>query len=129
MNRKVLLIAAAFLLHPVFAAAQDTITAREIEAGVSDEKTELQQESWWEEVMAGKVHRITGTITDVEKGTFSGYWVTLDIGRDIMVRCGLSGKWKSQVERLRKGGKFTCPGYPSSTWTSLFGIGFSMDAN
>ena len=121
------IITGAFLLSASTAVA-DTITAKEIAAGVSDSKTELEQEAWWDDNMAGKLHEITGTVSDVEKGTFSGYWVTLNAGRNIMVRCGMSSKWDGIVQKIKKGQKYTCKGYVSSTWTAVFGTTFSVDA-
>ena len=105
----------------------DTITAREIASGISENNTELQQEAWWEEHMARKRHEITGRIDDVSEGTFSGYWVDLKIGRDITVRCGMDDEHKSIVVPLRKGQQFTCKGVVSGTWTALFGVMFSME--
>jgi hypothetical protein len=121
-------IALAVLLATVNAASADSITAKEIAAGISTSKTELDQEAWWDANMAGKLHDITGKVDNVEKGTFSGYWVTLDIGRGIMVRCGMSSRWNGYVQKIKKGQKYTCKGYVSGTWTSAFGVAFSVDA-
>lgn len=120
-------LAAALVLFSN-AAIADQFTAKQIAAELSDSKTTLEQEAWWKENMAGQVRDLTGKVTDVEKGTFSGYWVTLDIGRNIMVRCGMSSKWDGIVQKIRKGQQYTCRGYVSDTWTSMFGIGFSADA-
>lgn len=106
----------------------DTISAKEIAAGVSDSKTELDQEAWWNENMAGKLHELTGKVHDVEKGTFSGYWVTLDLKNGIMVRCGMSSQWDGIVQKIKKGQQYTCKGYVSNTWTAVFGLTFSVDA-
>ncbi|RJG43723.1 hypothetical protein [Mesorhizobium sp. DCY119] len=108
-------------------AVADTITAKEIAAGVSESKTELEQESWWEEHMGGKTHEISGKVAEVEKGTFSGYWVGLNIGRNIRVQCGFGDEFKSTVQSLRKGANFTCKGEVSNTWTSIFGVVFTME--
>lgn len=78
--------------------------------------------------MAGKYHTVVGKVLDVEQGTFSGFWVDLDIGKNIMMRCGLSDAWKHAARAIRKGAKFTCRGDVAKTWTSIMGIGFSMDA-
>lgn len=107
---------------------QDTISAAAIANGLSSTKTALMKERWWREHMAGKPHQMTGRIIDVESGALSGYWVSLDVGKDIRVRCGLSTKWDNQVEKLRKGERFTCNGYTANTWTEMFGIVFSIDA-
>jgi hypothetical protein len=109
-------------------AAVDAPTASEIARALSKKRTELEQEAWWDEHMAGKSMSLTGTVDEVEKGTFSGYWVRLDIGHDIRVRCGMSAKWKSVAANLRKGQKFTCQGKVDRTWIALFGIMFQMDA-
>ncbi|WP_152544424.1 hypothetical protein [Brucella rhizosphaerae] len=104
------------------------ITADEIAKGLSRKKTELEQEAWWDEKMAGKTYQLTGKVTEVEKGTFSGYWVNLDIGKNIMVRCGMSSEWEDVVKKIKKGQQFSCTGEVSSTWTSVFGITFRVDA-
>ncbi len=104
------------------------ITASEIASGISRKKTELEQETWWENNMSGKVYQLTGKVTEVEKGTFSGYWVDLDIGRGILVRCGMSSKWTEQVSKIKKGQTFTCTGEVASTWTSVFKTMFQVDA-
>jgi hypothetical protein len=106
----------------------DTITAAEIAAGISREKTELEQETWWDEHMGGKTHQISGDVTDVEKGTFSGYWVDLDIGRNIRVRCGFNKGGEETVKSLRKGSRLTCKGKVGNTWTSIFGVLFTMES-
>lgn len=121
------LLVVALVTIPVNAWA-DSITAKQISAGLSDNKTELEQEAWWAENMAGKLHEITGRVSDVEKGTFSGYWVTLDIGRDIMVRCGMSNRWDGIAQKIKKGQKHTCRGYVGKSWTAILGIAFSLDA-
>lgn len=128
MTKLTIAIVAGAIFLSAGVANADTISGKEIAAGVSDSKTELEQESWWDENMGGKLHEITGTVTDVEKGTFSGYWVTLDAGRNIMVRCGMSGQWDGIVQKIKKGQKYACKGYVSGTWTAIFGIAFSVDA-
>lgn len=105
-----------------------TITSAEIASGISKNKTELEQEAWWDETMAGKTYKLTGKVTEVEKGTFSGYWVNLNIGRNIMVRCGMSSDWEATVKKIKKGQQFSCIGEVSKTWTSVFGTTFSVDA-
>ena len=107
--------------------AADTITAAEIAAGISDNKTELEQESWWDDHMAGKEHEITGVVDDVEKGTFSGYWVRLAIGRNMDLRCGLEDEDEAVVRSLHKGDRFTCRGKAGNTWVSFMGVTFSME--
>jgi PAN domain len=115
-------------LPPVEAPTHgDTITAAEIAAGVSADKTELEQERWWDEHMGGKTHRISGEVYDVEKGSFSGYWVKLDIGRGMHVLCGFEDEAEAAVKSLRKGDRFTCKGKVAGSWTSLMGIMFSME--
>lgn len=105
-----------------------TITAKEIAAGVSASKTEIEQEQWWKENMAGKFHTVVGKVSDVKEGTFSGYWVDLDIGRNVLVRCGLSRAWAAAAAKIKKGNSFTCHGTVAKSWTAIFGIAFSMDA-
>jgi hypothetical protein len=111
------------------AASGDTITAGEIAAGISSDKTELEQETWWDERMGNKTHKISGDVTDVEKGTFSGYWVDLDIGRNMRVRCGFDRGVEDSVKSLRKGSRMTCNGKVSNTWTSIFGVMFDMESS
>lgn len=106
-----------------------TMTGRQIAAGVSSDKTEMEQEQWWKDNIKGRNLSITGKVSDVEEGTFSGYWVTLDIGRNVDLRCGLGDRWKSTAQKLRKGVEFTCKGKGGNTWTSFFGILFQMDAD
>ncbi|KAB2788120.1 hypothetical protein F9K97_03170 [Brucella anthropi] len=108
--------------------APPSITASEIAAGISKKKTELEQEKWWESNMSGKTYQLTGKVTEVEKGTFSGYWVDVDIGRSILVRCGMSSKWTDQVSKIKKGQTFTCVGEVANTWTSFFKTMFQVDA-
>jgi len=108
-------------------AMADTISAKEIAAGVSDRKTELEQTAWWDDHMAGKFHEISGKVADVEEGSFSGYWVNLKIGRNITVQCGLADEFKATAVALRKGSPFTCKGTVASSWTALFGVSFIMD--
>ncbi|MCX2696404.1 hypothetical protein [Ochrobactrum chromiisoli] len=108
--------------------APPTITASEISAGISKNKTELEQEKWWESNMSGKTYQLTGKVTEVEKGTFSGYWVDVDIGRSILVRCGMSSKWTDQVSKIKKGQTFTCVGEVANTWTSFLKTMFQVDA-
>ena len=115
-------------LPPVEAPTHgDTITAAEIASGVSADKTELEQERWWDEHMGGKTHKISGEVYDVEKGSFSGYWVKLDIGRGMHVLCGFEDEAEAAVKSLRKGDRFTCKGKVAGSWTSLMGIMFSME--
>lgn len=109
-------------------SAGPTIYAKQIAAGLSDTKTQLEQEKWWKEHMAGKFRAFTGKVKDVKEGSLSGYWVNIDIGRNILVRCGLSDAWKHAAQAIKKGGTFTCRGDVSDSWTSIFGITFSMDA-
>ncbi|MFM2278488.1 MAG: hypothetical protein RLZZ444_719, partial [Pseudomonadota bacterium] len=92
MSRSVALFCSAivFLYSGAAVASDDTITAKEIAAGISQSKTEMAQVAWWDERMSGKLHRITGRVKDVEEGSFSGFWVNMDIGRKIEVRCGLN---------------------------------------
>ncbi len=108
-------------------ALDDTITATEIAAGISQSKTEMAQEAWWDEHMAGKPHRITGRVKDVEEGSFSGFWVNMGIGRKIDVRCGLNDEDKAIAMNLRKGDRFQCEGIAASTWTAMFGVLFTME--
>jgi len=127
----ILMIVLAICALPQSVKAEDakpTITAKQIAAGLSQSKTELEQEEWWDENMAGKYHTVIGKVTDVQKGSLSGFWVNLDIGRNILVRCGLSDAWKHAAREIRKGNAFTCRGDVSRTWTQIFGIAFSMDA-
>ena len=105
-----------------------TITAAEIASGISRNKTEIEQEAWWEANMSGKTYQLTGKVAEVEKGTFSGFWVDLDIGRNILARCGMSSKWTDTVSKLKKGQTFTCTGTVARTWTSLFKTMFQVDA-
>ncbi|MBZ9743171.1 MULTISPECIES: hypothetical protein [unclassified Mesorhizobium] len=120
--------AALVALSSNFAAA-DTITAKEIAAGISDSKTELEQESWWKENMGDKSHEISGKVVDVQQGTLSGYWVHLNIGKGIKVMCGFEAEQKAVVQSLRKGAPFTCKGRVSSTWTVVFGPSFNIDCS
>ncbi|KAB2779416.1 hypothetical protein [Brucella anthropi] len=105
-----------------------TVTAEEIAKGTSQKKTELEQEAWWEENMAGKTLQFVGKVKDVQKGSFSGYWVNIDIGKNIRVRCGMSSDWQEKVTKIKKGQSFTCKGEVSRTWTSIFGTTFQVDA-
>lgn len=109
-------------------AAADTITAKEIASGLSDRNTELAQQAWWDEHMKEQRHEITGRVKDVEAGTLSGYWVKLDIGRKVNVRCGLGDEFSEEVVALKKGASYTCKGAVGYTWTALFGLAFDMDA-
>lgn len=120
-------IAAVATVFMAGTAAADTMSAKAIAAGVSDQKTEMAQEAWWDEHMANKVHEITGRVTDVQEGTFSGYWVQMDIGRGIGVQCGLPSEMKPVAAGLRKGAKFTCNGEVANTWSAVFGVSFIMD--
>jgi hypothetical protein len=120
-------LASAFACIAQSAAAEDTVSGRIIATVLSDRYTELEQETWWEENMAGRPHQITGRVEDVTKGTFSGYWVNLNVGSDIIVRCGLGGEHEEIARYLKKGQAFTCRGEPSDTWTAIFGIMFEMD--
>lgn len=104
------------------------VSAATLSSALSSKKTELEQEAWWEQNMAGKTMEFTGKVRDVEKGTFSGFWVSLDLGHDIRVRCGMSNKWKETVTKLRKGQSFTCKGEVARTWVAMFGIVFQVDA-
>ncbi len=108
-------------------AMADTISAKEIAGGVSDQKTELAQVAWWDEHMSGKYHEISGKVADVEEGSFSGYWVNMKIGRNITVQCGMGDEFKATAVALQKGSPFTCRGTVSRTWTALFGVNFIMD--
>lgn len=83
---KSILYAAALVALSSNLAAADTITAKEIAAGISENKTELEQESWWNDNMADRPHEITGNVADVQKGALSGYWVHLNIGNGSDVR-------------------------------------------
>lgn len=120
--------AALVTLSSNFAAA-DTITAKEIAAGISESKTELEQESWWKERMGDKFHEISGKVADVQQGTLSGYWIHLNIGKGIKVMCGFEAEQKAVVQSLRKGTPFTCKGKVSSTWTIVFGPSFNVDCS
>lgn len=120
-------ISAAVLALAAAPAAADTITAKEIAAGLSDRKTELAQKAWWDEHLKNRRHEITGKIDDVEEGTFSGYWVNLDIGQGIRVQCGMSNAYKAVVMDLGKGQRFTCKGKVGNTWTAIFGVQFIMN--
>ncbi|TPO02197.1 hypothetical protein [Mesorhizobium sp. B1-1-5] len=126
--KSIVLAAALFTLSGNFAAA-DTITAKEIAAGISSGKTELEQESWWDANMGGRLHEISGKVADVQAGTLSGYWVHLDIGKGIKTMCGFETEQKSVVQSLRKGDRFTCKGKVSSTWTVVFGPSFNVDCS
>ncbi|TPK15157.1 hypothetical protein FJ872_19350 [Mesorhizobium sp. B2-5-9] len=127
MKMKLVVTAAVFSAVAVWPVHADSITAKEIAAGISDEKTELEQESWWKDNMAEKRHEITGKVTDVEEGSFSGYWIDLDIGRNLRLRCGLPDAYKSTAMLQKKGKPFTCKGVTSTSWTSVFGKVFTMD--
>jgi hypothetical protein len=63
----------------------------------------------------------------VEKGTFSGYWVNLDIGRNIKLRCGVEGESEAIAKSLKKGAPFTRKGKVGSSWTAVFGVMFTME--
>lgn len=105
------------------------ITAEQINAGLSSTKTELEHERWWNEIMSRKLVAVHGTVVQVERGTFSGYWVNLDIGRNIRVRCGMDDAFESIAQALKKGSAYTCTGIASSTWTTILGITFSIEAS
>lgn len=122
------LIAVVFLIAATSLAAADTFSSKQIRAGVSSEKTQIEQQAWWDKEMSGKLMDFTGTIKDVEKGTFSGYWVTLNLGNNVRALCGMSSQWAEIVTKFKKGQKYTCRGYVSETWSDFYGVAFKVNA-
>lgn len=104
------------------------ITAAEILSGINRNKTELEQQAWWDKNMSGQIYELTGAVTEVEEGMLSGYWVDLDLGRNVLVRCGMSRRWTDVVTKLHKGDKFTCKGKVDRSWTSFYKTMFQVDA-
>ncbi|SBW14303.1 putative secreted protein [Brucella sp. 10RB9215] len=105
-----------------------SITAAEILSGINRNKTELEQQAWWDKNMSGQIYELTGAVTEVEEGMLSGYWVDLDLGRNVLVRCGMSRQWSDIVTKLHKGDKFTCKGKVDRSWTSFYKTMFQVDA-
>jgi hypothetical protein len=90
-----------------------------------DDKTAVEQESWWEEYMSGKTHEITGEIVEVEwVPPERGYWRDLDVGRNVRVACHYGQEFEATAKSLRKGSRFTCKGLVAKTWTPYYGVLF-----
>lgn len=124
-KRGAVLVAA--LLSLAGAAAADTIGAGEILAGIDKRKTDLARERWWKTNMAGKTHAITGRVKDVREGALSGFWVEMDIGGSVTLRCGLDDAAADTAMDIAKGEIVTCQGEVGPTWTEIFGVTFSID--
>lgn len=95
----------------VFPFAVSAVTLDEIEAGLSDRKTDAQKERFWRDNENSPLV-VTGSVVEVEEsGVILPAIITLEVrGSSFKVRCWLRESQNSKIYDFDVGDRVTCSG-------------------